>query len=60
MKTCCDWECAEANNCQVGGIVCERCGGFFCDSDLGWHNGKYVCEDCRAEMESEEEEGGEE
>ena len=24
---------------------------------LGWHNGRYVCEDCREEIEAEEEEG---
>lgn len=60
MKTCCDWECAEANNCQVGGVQCDRCGGYFCASDLCYYNGKYVCDDCKKEMESEEQEGGEE
>lgn len=56
MKTCCDWKCAEANFCQVGGIKCERCGGYFCANKLDEHNGMYVCDDCRTEMEAEEEE----
>lgn len=57
MKTCCDKECAEANFCQVGGIKCEWCGAYFCARDLGEYNGMCVCDDCKAEMESEEEEG---
>lgn len=57
MKTCCDQECAEANFCQVGGIECERCGGYFCANELGEYNGQYVCNDCKTEMEVEEEEG---
>lgn len=62
MKHSCDHECAEANNCQVGGIECERCHGYFCAKDLGEYNGMYVCNDCRQEIEEEEieeEEGGE-
>lgn len=54
MKTCCDYECAEANNCQVGGVECESCGGHFCSSDLCDYNGQYVCDDCIAEIENEE------
>jgi hypothetical protein len=62
MKHRCDHECAEANNCQVGGIRCEWCHGYFCANDLGEYNGMYVCDDCRTEieeLEAEEEEGGE-
>lgn len=59
MKTCCDYECAEANRCQVGGVECDRCGVYFCANELGEHNGMYVCDDCKTEMESEEEEEGE-
>lgn len=57
MKTCCDYECAMANGCQVGGLECDRCGEYFCSNELAEHNGEYVCDDCKKEMESEEEEG---
>lgn len=60
MKTCCDKECAETNFCQVGGVQCERCGAYFCARDLEEHDGQYICDDCKTEMESEEEEGDEE
>ena len=59
MKTCCDHECANANNCLVGGITCDWCGNYFCSSDLAWHGSRRVCEDCKAEMEAEEQEGDE-
>lgn len=62
MKKCCDYECAEANNCQVGGIECEGCHGYFCAKDLGEYNGMYVCDDCLkaiVEEETEEKEGDE-
>ena len=60
MKTCCDYECAEANGCQVGGIECEYCHRHFCAKELGEHNGKYICDDCREEIEDEESEEEEE
>lgn len=55
MKTCCDWECAEANFCQVGGIKCERCDEVIKGGDkyaiVKWKKyrkkGIYlVCESC--------------
>lgn len=59
MKTCCDYECAEANNCQFGGVQCEYCHGYFCANELGEYNGMFVCDDCKAEMKAEEQEGEE-
>lgn len=56
MKKCCDYECAEANDCQVGGIECEMCHGYFCANELCEHNGYYVCSDCEAELIEKEKE----
>ena len=55
MKTCCDWECAEANGCMVGGIRCERCGGHFCSHEIGEDG---LCDECAREREEEREAEG--
>lgn len=57
MKTCCDLECALVNDCAVGGLQCDRCREYFCASDLGECRGMCVCDECKAEMESEENDG---
>lgn len=44
---CCDAECAAANHCEVGGIVCENCGMYFCLEDLD-ENG--LCDECANEI----------
>lgn len=54
--SCCDRDCAEANYCEVDGIQCERCGLYFCASDI---NEDGYCKECareKAEEEMEEEE----
>ena len=43
MRTHCDYECAEANDCMVGGIRCERCGERFCATQIGEEG---LCADC--------------
>lgn len=53
MRIHCDYECAEANNCQVGGIECENCGGHFCSNEITRWHGKVVCENCEIELEEE-------
>ena len=50
-KTCCDWECAEANGCVVGGISCARCGDCFCPSEI---DADGLCDDCAREKREEE------
>lgn len=56
----CDSECALVNGCQVGGVPCHDCGGYFCATDLNTHwSGDCICDDCafkRAEQEREDEE----
>lgn len=54
MITCCDWVCAAANGCQIGGYKCDRCGRYFCASDLTEYNGDCVCSDCESELIEEE------
>lgn len=51
--TCCDRECAAANDCIVGGIECERCHRYFCANEI-CDNG--MCEECDEEHPNEEEE----
>ena len=51
MKTCCDYECAEANDCMVGGIECKRCGDYFCSHEIREDG---LCDEC-AEAKREEE-----
>lgn len=48
----CDAECAYFNDCRVGGIECERCGEFFCSSEIGEDG---LCDECRRERDEEEE-----
>ena len=56
MKTHCDYDCAEANDCMVGGIRCERCGERFCATQIGEEG---LCPDCaKAEAEDAEAELG--
>ena len=55
-KTCCDWECAEANYCVIGGIQCEGCGLYFCARDLNEYGYCEECERQKAEEEMEEDE----
>lgn len=54
--TCCDRDCANANYCFVGGIQCERCGLYFCASDLNENGHCEECERQKAEEEMEEDE----
>lgn len=55
MRTHCDFSCAEANNCVIGGVRCERCGERFCATEIGEEG---LCADCakerRAEAEAED------
>lgn len=46
----CDRECALVNHCTVGGERCERCGCYFCSSDL---NEDHLCADCEEEVVKE-------
>lgn len=60
MKTHCDFYCAEANDCMVGGVRCERCGERFCATQIGEEG---ICPDCakaRREAETEAEDAEEE
>lgn len=50
---CCDLECALVNGCREGGYQCERCGYWFCATELGEDN---LCEDCAEELRREEHE----
>ena len=52
--TCCDRDCALVNGCSIGGYQCERCGRWFCGSELNEDN---LCVDCE-EAEAEENEEG--
>lgn len=50
--TCCDWECAAANNCREGGYQCEDCGCWFCGSEVAeGEDGVLRCDDCANEYE---------
>lgn len=58
-KTCCDRECAEANDCIEGGVECDRCGRYFCSQEL---DERGLCAECakeRVESEEQEAEDGE-
>ena len=48
--TCCDRDCALVNGCREGGYQCERCGRWFCGSEL---NEDRLCDDCAAERADE-------
>ena len=39
----CSEDCANSNNCVVGGIECDRCGSYVCAIDID-ENG--LCPDC--------------
>lgn len=51
-KTCCDRECAEANDCIEGGVECDRCGRYFCSQEL---DERGLCAECAEEAEKEQE-----
>ena len=55
--TCCDRECALVNGCRIGGFQCERCGRWFCASEIGEDG---ICLDCEEAEAEENEEGDEE
>ena len=57
MKTNCDLECALVNDCAPGGIECDWCGMNFCANELGECQGMCVCDECKAELESEASDG---
>ena len=57
MKEHCDFYCAEANDCMIGGIRCERCGERFCATEIGEDG---ICPDCAREKELAEAEDAEE
>lgn len=55
--TCCDRDCAGANNCTMGGVECPDCGCWYCPvSHECDEDGR--CDDCaerhRRELEEEE------
>lgn len=54
--TCCDHDCAAANNCMMGGVECPECGMWYCPVGEGDEEGR--CDDCaerhRRELEEEE------
>ena len=50
--TCCDEECAAANDCVVGGYQCEGCGRYFCADELDECG---YCEACALEAAAEAE-----
>lgn len=52
--SCCDSDCAVVNNCMVGGMVCDKCGGRFCRTELANHDGRLLCDNCE-EGENEDE-----
>lgn len=56
--TCCDRDCALVNGCREGGYQCERCGRWFCGSEIK----ENLCENCAEEAakEREQEEESEE
>ena len=43
---CCDGDCALVNGCRTGGYQCERCGRWFCSTEIGEHG---LCYDCESE-----------
>lgn len=53
MKTCCDNECAQANDCQVGGIPCAVCEKYFCSVELSRIGDILVCDDCNTVLKFE-------
>lgn len=58
-KTCCDRDCAAANDCIEGGIECDWCGRYFCSHEI---DERGLCAECakkRVESEEQEAEDGE-
>ena len=55
--TCCDRDCAGANNCTMGGVECPDCGCWYCPISHD-HDEEGRCDDCaerhRREIEQEE------
>ena len=49
--TCCDRDCAGVNHCRIGGYQCERCGRWFCSTDLDEDG---YCEHCAEEWRKEQ------
>lgn len=50
-KTCCDRECAAANDCIEGGVECDGCGRFYCSHEI---DERGLCSECAKErVESE-------
>jgi len=52
--TCCTHDCADANGCRTGGMVCADCGLYFCIEDVSNYEGVILCDDCRSDREQEE------
>ena len=55
--TNCTNDCALFNGCRIGGYQCERCGEWYCGSELNEDN---LCEYCEEAERLENEEGDEE
>lgn len=57
--TVCDYDCAAANDCIIGGVQCPDCESWYCPVNEGDDDGR--CYDCarrhRLELENEEDEG---
>lgn len=55
--TCCDRDCAGANNCTMGGVECPDCGCWYCPVNEGDDDGR--CDECAErhthELEEEQE-----
>lgn len=49
--TCCDRECAAANDCIVGGIECDGCGQFYCSHEI---DERGLCAECAKERAESE------
>lgn len=52
-KTCCDRDCAGANNCWIGGYQCKGCGYWFCADEI---DDDGLCDECAEERRLEQEE----
>lgn len=51
--TCCDFDCASANGCRIGGVCCVDCGKYFCATEIDFADGEWLCDECAKEREYE-------